>query len=279
MSFDIKYDKDGRPVQNQQLAQELSTQADQVEQPVSEVPEQELSSDDSLTETLASADQEPKIAPQPPEAPKETAAAKSFRELRQKTERLERERDEALRYAQQLAEKQQAKQAEAPQDEEINLADEDLAEGKHLRKMTNKMKALENKLKEYERSTSEATIELKLKSQYPDFDKIVSRENIDLLRETFPELAATINSSNSDLYTKGVTAYTMIKKLGIHQEPEVTYEQQAVQRNIAKPRPVSSLSPQQGESPLTKANAFAHGLTEELKAQLRKEMDAARKGY
>lgn len=36
------------------------------------------------------------------------------------------------------------------------------------------------------------------------------------------------------------------------------------------------LSPQQGDSPLSKANAFANGLTEDLKKQLQKEMFEAR---
>ena len=37
------------------------------------------------------------------------------------------------------------------------------------------------------------------------------------------------------------------------------------------------MSPQQGDSPLSRANAFANGLTPELRVQLIKEMEEARK--
>ena len=47
--------------------------------------------------------------------------------------------------------------------------------------------------------------------------------------------------------------------------------------NAQKPRPLTSISPQQGDSPLSKANAFANGLTPELQAQLLKEMKQSMK--
>ena len=40
-----------------------------------------------------------------------------------------------------------------------------------------------------------------------------------------------------------------------------------------------SINPTQGESALAKANAFANGLTPELKDQLYREMQAARRNY
>ena len=54
-------------------------------------------------------------------------------------------------------------------------------------------------------------------------------------------------------------------------------DRELAQKNASKPKPLASVSPQQGDSPLSRANAFANGLTNELKAQLRKEMEEARK--
>jgi hypothetical protein len=51
----------------------------------------------------------------------------------------------------------------------------------------------------------------------------------------------------------------------------------AAQKNASKPKPLASVSPQQGDSPLSRANAFANGLTPELQKQLRQEMEEARK--
>ena len=118
---------------------------------------------------------------------------------------------------------------------------------------------------------------MRLKTQYPDFDNIVSRENLESLRLAYPEIAQTINSS-SDLYSQAVSAYTMIKKLGIGVEDSFIEEKAAIQRNAAKPKPLASINPQQGDSPLSKANAFATSgkLTDELKAQMLKEMNEFR---
>ena len=56
-------------------------------------------------------------------------------------------------------------------------------------------------------------------------------------------------------------------------------DKRKAQENSAKPRPMASVSPQQGESPLSHANAFANGLTPELQKQLWKEMQDAKKGF
>jgi len=207
----------------------------------------------------------------------ENSLAKNIRALREKAERLERERDEAIRYAQQF--QQQPLQQSPVEDDEIFLKPDELAEGKHLSKVQKQVKKLEQQLKQYEQRSTEMTAEARLKAQYPDFDKVVSKDNIEMLRMTYPEIAATLQSS-PDLYNKAVSAYTMIKKLGIEPQQDL-YEKdrEMAQRNANKPKPLASLSPQQGESPMSRANAFANGLTDDVKKQLYKEMMELRKGY
>jgi len=201
----------------------------------------------------------------------ETPQAKNFRALREKAARIERERDEAMRRLQEL---ESAKNPE--EDYSVNLGDDDLAEGKHLSKMQKQIKKLEAKLKQTELQSTATLAEAKLKMQYPDFDAIVSKDNVETLRLMYPELAHTLNSS-TDIYSTAVSAYTMIKKLGIHQEDAYAADRERAQRNAVKPRPLASVNPQQGDSPLSHANAFANGLTDELKAQLLKEMMDARR--
>lgn len=191
---------------------------------------------------------------------------KNFAAMRNKLEQLEKERDEALR---KLQEKD---------DFDINLGPDDLAEGKHLTRVQKELKKLKEELSVYKTQTMQATTEARIKAQFSDFDSVVTTETISQLKEIYPELASTLQTS-PDLYTQAVSAYTLIKKLGI--VPESTYapERQKAQMNIAKPRPSSSVSPQHGDSPLSKANAFSEGLTDDLKTQLFKEMNAARRGY
>ena len=212
-------------------------------------------------------------------APVETIQAKNFRELRNTAQQLKRERDEAIGLLQQQADKNKAAAQEiAAQEEDLRLKDDELVEGKHLSKFQKKITRLEDQLKNYEVKSSELAIESRLRSKYTDFDKVVNNDNVALLKEHYPELAQTINSS-TDLYSKAVTAYTLIKKLNLLPDPELQQEQQLAKKNLAKPGSLASVSPQQGNSPLSRANAFEHGLTEELKEQLRKEMFEARKGY
>ena len=118
--------------------------------------------------------------------------------------------------------------------------------------------------------------EIRLKTQYPDFDKVVNTETIASLRDLYPDIAATLHTS-SNLLSKGSSAYTLIKKLGIYREDTYQNDKAQAVNNVTKPRPLASVSPQQGESPLARANAFANGLTDELKEQLRKEMYESRR--
>lgn len=300
--FEIKYDRDGTPVREKQRIDEFAKQAEAVVPPVAEQHFPEVEQDEDVTvpgpdetEPLAQDQDEFKTNFVPTTTPEsnnvvqeqESDAKKSFRELSAAKRKAERERDEYLRRLEELETRAHRQQATTPkeqaeEDEEFHLGADDIAEGKHIAKVDNraqkKIRALEERLSKYETKTNEERAEAALRSKYADFDKVVSRDNIDLLTEAYPELARTIHSNN-DLYTKAVSAYTMIKKFGIYQESPFTSEKALAMKNVAKPRPLTSVSPQQGDSPLGRANAFANGLTDDLKTQLLKEMQASRKSY
>jgi len=231
--------------------------------PVPEMQEQQSAEEQSQQEQ---AQPEQIAASSQPE--RETSKEKNIRALRERAQRadqLERERDELLRM---VREQHRAVAPTPPQEEdlEFKLDDNDLAEGKHLSKVQRKIQHLETQL-----------IEARLKALYPDFDRVVSAENVRALSSSYPEIAATLNSSR-DLYGKAVSAYTMIKKLGLtQQEDSYSRDREIAAQNAAKPRPLASVSPQQGDSPLSHANAFANGLTPELRKQLHREMVEAMK--
>lgn len=207
----------------------------------------------------------------------ENSPQKNFRELRQKMERMQRERDEALNYIKNIEAKATASNYNNPvDDEDFSLDPDAIAEGKHISRVNNKIKKLEEQIKSYQQQSHESVTEAKLKSKYADFDKVVSQDNVEALRKSHPEIWATINST-SDLYNKAVSAYTLIKELRLSPDDSYDADKIAVQKNVSKPRPLTSVSPQQGDSPLSRANAFAGGLTDDLKDQLRKEMELARR--
>lgn len=202
----------------------------------------------------------------------------NVRELRQRAkmaERLEWERDELKRRLQEMQSGKPQTQ-EVNRDEDFDLAPDALAEGKHLSKMDRKVKELEKQLKSYQMQSAEALAEQRVKMQYPDFDRVVSQDNIELLRTQFPDLAEMIHHT-PDMYKKASSAYTLIKQMGIYKGETFDQEKAVAQKNAVKPKPLASISPQQGDTPLSRANAFANGLTDDLKEQLRKEMYESRK--
>ena len=216
--------------------------------------------------------QEIAIAPEEKKVEEQNDTDKNFAAVRAAKTKAERERDAAYKRVQELEHLQQV-QTQAQADPE--LGDDELVEWKHVKKT---VKGLEQKLNSYQQTSYEAQVDARLKAEFPDFDKVVSTDNVNSLKESYPELAGSVGS-NPDLYAKAVSAYKMIKQFGIHQDDNYSKERDMAQKNAAKPRPLVSANPQQGESPLTRANAFAEGLTDSLKKQLREEMEAARRGY
>ena len=171
---------------------------------------------------------------------------------------------------------QQQKPPEPEDDYGINT--EDFVEGKHLKGFVKEVRELKKELAQYKQKTALDVTETKLRTEFPDFNKVFTNENIELLKEEHPEIAQTLGASNADPYLVAKSTYKMIKKLGVYQElPEDKYvsDRDVVQKNLSKPRPLAAASPRQGDGPLQKANAFGGELTDELKAQLWKEVQEA----
>lgn len=228
--------------------------------------------DEELQETLETPAEEPTEQEEPiQEEPVEEEEKEhaNFREIRQKAKQLEEERDEAYRLIQQM--KQQSEPKPQPVEEEEDVIDnDDLVDGKKYNKLAKEVRLLKKELRQH----GEVSIETKLQQQYNDFNKVVNEQNVSLLKKLHPELASTL-AADKNLYSQAVSAYTMIKQMGIYKSDEYTQEKKVVEKNMAKPRPLTSVSPQKGNDPLSKANVFAGGLTEDLKQQLYKEMKDA----
>ncbi len=250
-----------------------------VEVPVQEVPESMLTPDDTAQEQpeiaqAAKVEEVEQVAQAPQE---ESFQARNFRQLRQEAERIKAENAEMSKRLQAYEMSQQRRQyeQEQPIEQEYNLSDDDLLEGKHFKQQNKKILQLEQKLQQQHQANMAAMAQSQLRAKFPDFDKVVNEDNIEQLKYAYPELANTLNSSN-DLYSTAVSAYTMIKKLGIIPENTYAADKALAQKNASKPKPLASVSPQQGDSALSKANSFANGLTDDLRKQLIKEMNQAR---
>lgn len=216
------------------------------------------------------------------EYPRQPSAQESFKEIRDAKAKAERERDAILSQMLEMQSRMQQDQQRSIQkvheepEQDYQIDDDSLVEGKVVKQVNKKLKNLEKQLEAYQNQSHVATVESKIRSSYPDFDKVVSKENVEILNERFPEIARTLRDTQ-DLYDKASSAYTVIKQFGIGRDTRYDEDKVKAVANAQKPRPLASVSPTQGDSPLSRANAFANGMTEDLKEQLRKEMYAARK--
>ena len=258
--------------QDQSMEQE---EPEEIQEVYSEV-EQEVESDPRST----------------PDIKKQKTQQENFKEVRMAKERAERERDALMSQMLDMQSKLQSnqqnnQQVKQPIVEEREWFDdldpESLVEGKQLQKVAQDFKAMKKQLQQQQAQSQQLATEAKIRSQYPDFDQVFNSGTITSLNEMYPDVANALRVMPDD-YNKATAAYTMIKNLGIYKGNEVkkpAYESDVLKAkvNASKPRPLTSVNPQQGDSPLSKANAFANGLTKELKAQMLKEMNEARKGH
>lgn len=205
---------------------------------------------------------------QPAEASEEKAL--NIRELRLAKERAEKERAALERQLKEYQKERERAQQPQQQEDQLEFGDDDLIEGRHLR-------AMQKQLKAFQQQQVDNSDETRLKTRYNDFDKVVNQDNLERLQHEDPEFAETIALSRSSLYARGSSTYKRIKELGIFVEDTHKKERQRVEQNAAKPRAMNSIAPQEGQRPLEVANAFADGLTPELKRQLLREMEEAAK--
>lgn len=200
-----------------------------------------------------------------PEESEENSKEFNFRQLRESNKQLEerlKKSDEIIE-AYTNSQHQLSKGPTVPEEEE--LGSDDLAEGKHLKKLEARIEKMLYQ-KELE------AIPDKLKGKFEDFDQVVTKENLDKLQKSEPELYRTIRSG-TDLFATGVAAYKTLKSMGYIQEQEsMTKQKNHVQANHKKPLSAQAIK---GQGALHEANAFASGLTPELKKQLQKEMAEA----
>ena len=214
------------------------------------------------------------------ESPKET----SMRILRERAEAAERRALELERIVNmnmsQQSHNNQKIQLSDDDDDDFDLSDDTYIEGKHLKKYVRTLKKeLKNTKKQFEEHNQQQAqyqAELRLRSQFSDFDSIVSKENIEKLQQQKPALFRTI-LANSDIYDKGYAAYELIKNSGILTDQYQELDKK-VEENRSKPRSAANAAPQSGDTPLTRVGDYDRRiLSEERKEQLRKQVEEAKR--
>lgn len=275
----------GVPQASSIQTQEIEQQQQEYEEPIEQFNRINGIEEEVQEEEPIQLDQ---VQSEPIKSKPESSQQENFRKVKEARERAERERDALMS---QMLEMQAKLQVQQPKQQVVEeekdwfdgLDPESLVEGKQLKNIAQEMKAMKKQLREQQQQSQDMILQNKLRTQYPDIDSVVNKETIEQLNQLYPIEAAALGEMTNK-YSQAVLAYSTIKNLGLIKGQEMkkpAYESDVLRAkvNAAKPRPLASVNPQQGDSPLSKANAFANGLTPDLKAQLNKEMMAARKGH
>lgn len=194
---------------------------------------------------------------------------RNWKEARRKMQELERKSKEQEELIQRLT----APKVEKEDDDLDKIGDEDIVTKAQARKLASRMaeEIAQKVIKQREASTVDERLQIK----YPDFAQVVTKENIELLKETEPELAESLGY-NPDPYKQGIAAYKLLKKAGLEGNPKGSLpEKQKAVQNGQKPVSVNAVTKQ---SAIGNAHLFENGLTKELKSSLWKEMQQAAKG-
>jgi len=190
--------------------------------------------------------------------------AYNWAETRRKMQELEKKSKEQEEVIHRLTQPKSA----VIDDELDKLGDGDIVTKGQVKKLAQKM--AEEIAHKVIKQRDDATVEDRLQHKYSDFNQVVTKENIENLKEIEPELAESL-SHISDPYAQAVAAYKYLKKSGIgaNDMAEVSKEKEKAVKNSQKPISVNAVTKQ---SAIGNAHMFENGLTKELKTQLLKEM-------
>lgn len=205
-----------------------------------------------------------------PAVEEESPQDRNWRRQRERIEELERTNS---RLTEAVTRQTAQPRQEETQPDWAGVDDEDLLTKKQTMSVAEKVaaEAVRKALKQREYEESPKLIE----DEMADYSQVVTPENVERLKQTNPRLAASLGDLK-DPYAQGALAYSYIKSQGIYKENDGANNRQRALENSKKPLPVSAAKP---SNALESANAYANGLTPEVKRKLYEEMQAAiRKG-
>jgi hypothetical protein len=177
------------------------------------------------------------------------AQERNFKMLREQNEEYARKMRE---YENKLRELEMNKQqVYVP---EQNLSDDDFVDYKIVKR--------EKQEREAQLAALQSQMaELAIKAECPDFYQVVTKESVERLAKENPELAYVIDKTQ-DFKAKALSTYTLIKKLGYHQDDSEDIASR-IHDNTKKPKNASTIK--NTDNALNDAHLFERGLSEKEK--------------
>lgn len=220
--------------------------------------------------------QEEQVAQEQPAEQQQEVAQESKRDintrrLRERAEAAEHRAAELERMIQMNMSQQHNTKIQVEDEDDFDLSDDTYIEGKHLKKyvksLKKELKDTKKQFEQYNQQSELTNAEIRLKSQFNDFENVVNEENLERLKYEKPSLYRTI-MANNNVYDRGYAAYELIKHSGIVDNRYEAVDKR-IEDNKAKPRSASNAAPQQANSPLANVGDYDRRvLTEERKKEI-----------
>jgi hypothetical protein len=172
----------------------------------------------------------------------------NIRALRESRKQLKAERDLYLKKLQDIENKQRLPK-ESTDDDEYEY-DPSYKEIQNLKKQYAEM--------------AQANERMRLYTEIPDFNKVVTEESIAILQQRFPEIAATLNNSNNT-YSTGKSVYNIIKKFGLYVNEDQESKKNMVEKNINKPKASATIK---NTSALSNINDYSDLTDKSVRAEI-----------
>lgn len=163
----------------------------------------------------------------------------NLRKLAQAKERAELERDQERAEKAQLLQRLQHLESSSSSDIDDDLDDDGYVESKKLKRTLSKFEQkLEQKIERKAEEKARLLLDEErqrssiyhLKTEYRDFDQVMTEDAVNKFAEKFPAMASTIMEI-PDEYKRKKMAYETIKNLGIHEKQKEVTAQERVDKN------------------------------------------------
>ena len=181
---------------------EVPAEGDKFSNTISTATAETISPFTPISETVAQESAPPIPQPKPvPISPEDVEQMRRFKDMRKATEHAQRERDEAVRRAEQYERMLSGVNPSAQQEpeEEFQIPEtDDLVDQKKLAEFVKFQKKQIQELKRQQKAILDTarttTGESRFMAEHPDWQKVMAVENIQALSDFRPEIARSINA-------------------------------------------------------------------------------------
>lgn len=206
--------------------------------------------------------------------PAEAKDHTNFARLRAKNEEIGKERDYFRRkteeyeraYAQYYSQLK-SQEAAKPEPSRNQFAPTDLVEHQHIQRYDDELKNIKDGLAKQQQQVAQQQDNLareaadkRLLEEFPDFNEVSSKENVERFFKNHPVEAAVVVGSK-DWYSFGRAYYSMAKGVGITSHGSSGGGKERAVSNMNKPRTMTSSTPR--NTPLSHASSF-ESMTDEM---------------